>query len=70
MKILKDQSAQTTTRAVGIAYRLWLLNHQSAQLNKVKEHYIYFKPSCRQTDNLQPGTTIIQKIYIIMVSLI
>ena len=24
MKILKDQCAQTTTRAVGIAYRLWL----------------------------------------------
>ena len=24
MKILKDQSAQTTTRAVGIAYRWWL----------------------------------------------
>ena len=24
VKILKDQSAQTTTRAVGLAYRLWL----------------------------------------------
>ena len=24
MKILMDQSAQTTTRAVGIAYGLWL----------------------------------------------
>ena len=24
MKILKDQSAQATTRTVGIAYRLWL----------------------------------------------
>ena len=24
MKILKDQSVQTTTRAVGIAYHLWL----------------------------------------------
>ena len=45
MKILKAQSVQTTTRAVGIGYRLWLsfsINRvQSAQLHNVKEHYIY-----------------------------
>ena len=42
MKVLKAQSAQTTTTAVGIRYRLWsACGVQSAQLNKVKEHYIY-----------------------------
>ena len=42
MKILKGQSAQTNTRAVGIGYRLWLsfsINRvQSAQLHKVNEN--------------------------------
>ena len=33
-----------------------------------KQLYLVLKVSCRRTDNLQPGTTIIQKIYSIMVS--
>ena len=36
MKILKDQSAQTTTRAVGIAYRLWLPFSINRMLNPTK----------------------------------
>ena len=36
MKILKDQSAQTTTRAVGIAYRLWLPFSINGVLNLTK----------------------------------
>ena len=35
-----------------------------------KQLYLVPKVSCRRTDNLQPDTTIIQKIYSIMVSLI
>ena len=35
-----------------------------------KQLYLVLKVSCRRTDNIQPGTTIIQKIYSIMVSLI
>ena len=39
MKNLKDQSAQTTTRVRhSISLVATLLNQQSAQLNKVKEH--------------------------------
>ena len=45
MKILKDQSAQTTTRAVGIAYRLWLPFSIDSVLNLTKSRniisYIY-----------------------------
>ena len=38
MKISKDQSAQTTARAVGIAYRLWL----PFSINRVPyQYYIY-----------------------------
>ena len=33
-----------------------------------KQLYLVLKVSWRRTDNLQPGTTIIQKIYSIMVS--
>ena len=42
MKISKDQSTQTTARAVGMAFYLWLpfLNQRSAQLNKVNKHCI------------------------------
>ena len=42
MKVLKDQSTQTTARAVGMAFYLWLpfLNQRSAQLNKVNKRYI------------------------------
>ena len=36
MKILKDQSAQTTTRAVGIAYCLWLPFSMNRVLNLTK----------------------------------
>ena len=36
MKILKAQSSQTTTRAMGIAYRLWL----SFSINRVLNLYI------------------------------
>ena len=36
MKILKDQSAQTTTRAVGIAYCLWLPFSVNRVLNLTK----------------------------------
>ena len=36
MKILKDQSAQTTARAVGIAYRLWLPFSINRVLNLTK----------------------------------
>ena len=36
MKILKDQSAQTTTRAVDIAYRLWLPFSINRVLNLTK----------------------------------
>ena len=36
MKILKDQSAQTTTRTVGIAYRLWLPFSINRVLNLTK----------------------------------
>ena len=36
MKILKDQSAQTTTRAVGIANRLWLPFSINRVLNLTK----------------------------------
>ena len=35
-----------------------------------KQLDLVIKVSCRRTDNLQPGTTIIQKIYSIMISLI
>ena len=43
MKILKEQSAQTTTRVVGIAHRLWttILSQESAQFNKVKDIYLF-----------------------------
>ena len=34
--ILKDQSAQITTRAVGIAYRLWLSFSINDMLNSTK----------------------------------
>ena len=42
MKISKDQSTQTTARAVGMAFYLWLpfLNQRSAQLNKVNKRCI------------------------------
>ena len=36
MKILKDQSAQTTTRVVGVAYRLWLPFSINRVLNLTK----------------------------------
>ena len=36
MKILKDQSAQTTARAVGIAYRFWLPFSINRVLNLTK----------------------------------
>ena len=36
MKILKDQSAQTTTRASGLAYRLWLPFSINRVLNLTK----------------------------------
>ena len=35
-----------------------------------KQLYLVLKVSCRRTNNLQPGTTINEKIYRIMVSLI
>ena len=42
MKILKDQSAQTTTRVVGVAYRLWLPLSINRVLNLTYIHiYIY-----------------------------
>ena len=44
MKILKDQSAQTATRAVGLAYRLWLPFSINRVLNLTKLRsviYIY-----------------------------
>ena len=43
MKILKDQSAQTTaTRAVGIAYRLWLSFSINRVLNLTKIRSIIY----------------------------
>ena len=48
LKILKDQTAQTTIRAVGAGYRLWLPFSINRVLNltKLRSVYIYINFVC------------------------
>ena len=45
MKILKDRSAQTATRAVGLAYRLWLPFSINRVLNLTKLRSVIYDQS-------------------------
>ena len=50
MKILKDQSAQTTTRVVGVAYRLWLTFSIKRVLNLTNN----YKSEARKVSKVYP----------------